>query len=390
MKTKGKLLIFGAGMLQVSLIKTAKDIGYYTIVIDPDLNAVGKNVADEFDVVSGSDYETTFAIANNNKVKGIVTTATDKPLLMMAKVAEKLCLPFPSETAIYNTTNKFELKKILVNNKIPCAKGVLTNLTKLDDVLNTDITLPVIIKPIDSSGSRGVFYCKTIEEVKDAYPKCTAYSKYDKVLIEEYLDGPEISIEALVQDNNLHVIQITDKTVTPFPYTVEMGHLQPSRFYLAYGAEIYQVLNEAIKALNLNDCALHPEMKITKKGLKIVEIGPRLGGDFITSHLTPLSTGINMEEQLINIAVGEKINIVKKTNRYSSVLFFDLLKNNMKATQIANKITTLKDCVAAYELYFSDLNNLPVITNSLERHGHVIFSADSIEEIFSIKEKLLN
>jgi len=391
LKDKGKLLIFGAGMLQVSLIKTAKELGYYTIAIDPDPNAVGKNVADEFEVVSGSDYETTFTIANNNKVKGIVTTATDKPLLMMAKVAEKLCLPFPSETAIYNTINKFELKNILVSNKISCAKGVLTNLTKLNEKLNhSDITFPVIIKPIDSSGSRGVYYCESKEELIAVYSKCTEYSKYDKVLIEEYLDGPEISIEVLVQDNNLHIIQITDKTVTPFPYTVEMGHLQPSRFHPAYGAEIYQVLNAAVKALNLNNCALHPEMKITKNGLKIVEIGPRLGGDFITSHLTPLSTGINMEEQLIKIAVGEKINIVKKANRYSSVLFFDLSKNNTNATQIVNKIKTLKDYVSEHELYFSDLNNLPVITNSLERHGHAIFSADTLEELVSIKEQLLN
>ena len=131
-------------------------------------------------------------------------------------------------------------------------------------------------------------------------------------------------------------------------------------------------------------------MKITKNGLKIVEIGPRLGGDFITSHLTPLSTGINMEEQLIKIAVGEKINIVKKANRYSSVLFFDLSKNNTNATQIVNKIKTLKDYVSEHELYFSDLNNLPVITNSLERHGHAIFSADTLEELVSIKEQLLN
>jgi carbamoyl-phosphate synthase large subunit len=169
-----------------------------------------------------------------------------------------------------------------------------------------------------------------------------------------------------------------------------MGHLQPSRFHLAYGKEIYQMLNAAIKALNLNNCALHPEMKITNNGLKIVEIGPRLGGDFITSHLTPLSTGINIEEQLIKIAVGEKINIVKKTNRYSSVLFFDLSKNSANAIQIINKIKTVKDYVTAYELYFTDLNKLPVITNSLERHGHVIFSADSLEELVSIKEQLLN
>lgn len=391
MNKLGKLMIFGAGMLQVSLIKTARKLGYYTIVIDPDSTAIGKSVADEFIVVSGSDFENTFNIANKNKVKGIVTAATDKPLLMMAKVAENLDLPFPSQAAIYNTINKFELKKILLENKIPCAKGVFTNLLEINENLkHSDVSFPIIIKPIDSSGSRGVYYCKTMEELIGVYSKCIEYSKFDKVLIEEYLEGPEISIEALIQDNNLCIIQITDKTVAPFPYTVEMGHLQPSRFQSAYGSEIYQVLNTVVKALNLNNCALHPEMKITKNGIKIVEIGPRLGGDFITSHLTPLSTGINMVEQLIKIAVGEKINIDRKTNRYSSVLFFDLSKTTTSTIQIKKKIKALNGYIESCELYFSDQNDLPVITSSLERHGHVIFSADSLEELLSIKEQLLN
>ena len=97
-----------------------------------------------------------------------------------------------------------------------------------------------------------------------------------------------------------------------------------------------------------------------------------------------------MEEQLIKIAVGEQININRKTDRYSSVVFFNLSKNNVTAKQVIDKIHKMEDYVADYDLYFSNSNNLPLITNSLERHGHVIFSADSLEELVSIKERLLN
>lgn len=389
MKNVDKILIFGGGMLQISIIQTAKRLGYNTIVIDPDPKAFGKEIADEFIVVPGNDFEKTYEIAVNNKIRGVVTAATDKPLLMMSRIAEKLKLPFPSEAAIYNTINKFEFKKTLVKNKIPCAKGVLTNPIELsDDLRHSGIKFPLIVKPIDNSGSRGVYYCKTMDEFVRIFPESIKYSNFDKVLIEEYLEGPEISIEALVQDNNLNIIQITDKTITPFPYNVEMEHLQPSRFYSDYYSEIYLVLNNAAKVLNLNNCALHPEIKITKDGIKIVEIGPRLGGDFITSHLTPLSTGINIEEQLVKIAVGEEINVARKTNRYSAVLYFDFLNNPINVNRLNSQIKNLKNNISAFKVYYDDFSDLPVITNSLERHGHVVFYADSLEELLFIKGQL--
>lgn len=384
------IMVFGAGMLQISLIRTAKKLGYFTVVVDPDPDAIGRKYADEFIVLAGNDFEKTLDIAKSRSIKGIVTAATDKPLLMMSRIAEKLDLPFPSEKSIYNTINKFELKKILVKNKIPCASGILTSQVDLEEKFRLcAIDFPIIVKPTDCSGSRGVYYCKTIEELKGIFSDSLKYSNFDSALLEEYLEGPEISIEALVQDHNLHIIQVTDKTVTPFPYNVEMGHLQPSRFYSEYYDQIYQILTKTIKALNLNNCALHPEMKITKDGIKIVEIGPRLGGDFITSHLTPLSTGINMEELLVKIAVGDKINIKKSSNRYSSILYFDFLNNQIDVNRIKKQIEIRKDQISEFELYFDQSSVLPMITNSMERHGHVVFSADNLEDLNLIKDKIL-
>ena len=391
MNKNEKIMIFGGGMLQNSLIKTANNLGYYTIVIDPDPNALGKGESDEFIVVAGNDFERTFEIAKNNNIKGLVTTATDNPLLMMAEVAEKLNLAFSTKRSVNNTINKFKLKQIFVSNNIPCAKGVLANFSELEEKLKqSEMLYPLIVKPIDSSGSRGVYYCSTKNELTNAYFDSVKYSNFDKVLIEEFLEGPEISIEALVQNDFLYIVQITDKTTTPFPYNVEMGHLQPSRFYRKYYDEIYQILSTAVKSLKLNDCALHPEMKITTNGIKIVEIGPRLGGDFITSHLTPLSTGINIEEQLLKIAVGKKINIERIHNRFSAVLFFDFLQNKISKQKLEQIIEKVRDKISEFKIYYSEGTVLPTITNSLERHGHVVFSANSLEELLSVKERIIN
>lgn len=385
------ILIFGGGMLQCSLIRTAKRMGLCPIVIDPDPNAIGKQFADKFYIVGSNDFEKTLEVAKSNQVKGLVTAATDKPLLMMARVAKILDLPFPSENSISDTIDKFKLKQILVHNHLPCAKGVLTSFSEINHTLNQGcLRFPLIIKPIDSSGSRGVFFCKDKQSLVNSFQNSLQYSKSNKVLVEEFIEGPEISVEALVQGKKLHIIQITDKTTTPFPYNVEMAHQQPSRFSHKYFNAIKQLLETIIESLKLDNCALHPEIKISKDGIKIIEIGPRLGGDFITSHLTPLSTGIDMEEQVIKIAIGEKINTIRKFSRFSTILYFNLLSYPLDFDKIKNLLRIFKDNVRAFEIYYSDISNLPVITNSLERHGHIVFYAETIEELISIKERIVN
>jgi biotin carboxylase len=391
MKEGDALLIFGGGMLQVSLIKTANCLGYRTVVIDPNPNAPGRVIADEFVVVGGDDFDSTLEIAKRNRVSGVVTSATDKPLVMMARIARRLNLAFPSECAIRNTINKFELKKTLQANDIPCAKGYLCGLEEIEARLEQNpIPFPLIIKPIDSSGSRGVFYCDSISSLRRVFQESLKHTSFDKVLIEEFMEGPEISVECLVQNAVVHVIQVTDKTTTPFPYNVELGHVQPSRHIQEHGASIRKVIASSVRALKLDDCALHPELKITKSGVRIVEIGPRLGGDFITSHLVPLSTGINMEEQLINIATRRQIDVTPTLRRFSAVVFFDFKRCPTGRVGLADHVRHIREYVHDFELYYSDSDELPVVTNSMERHGHIVISSDSLDELLHIKSGLCN
>lgn len=389
MNEKDALLIFGGGMLQMSLIRTARGLGYRTLVIDPDPGAPGRAIADEFAVVGGNDFGATLDIALRNRVRGVVTAATDKPLVMMAMVAQRIGLAFPSEAAVRNTINKFELKKTLQVNSIPCAKGYLCDLADVAARLEQDpIPFPLIIKPIDSSGSRGVFYCDSMSSLLSVFQESLKHSSFDKVLLEEYMEGPEISVECLVQDAVVHIIQVTDKTTTPFPYNVELGHLQPSRHIREHFDSIRQVISAAARALRLNDCALHPELKITKSGVRIVEIGPRLGGDFITSHLVPLSTGINMEAQLINISTRKRVDVTPTQRRFSAVVFFDFRSCPAARMDLSERVQRISEHVHDFELYYSDDATLPVVTNSLERHGHIVISSDSMEELLQLKSGL--
>jgi len=282
---RGSVLIFGGGPLQISLIINVKKMGYHAIVIDPDFNAVGSKVADLFIKVEGDDFDKTLNIAIENKIKGIVTTATDKPILMMCRIAKILNLPFPSYESCEILLNKTRFKQFLENNNMPFAKGYEFRSPK--KTIPSNLAFPVIIKPVMNSGSRGVIKCDGILEFQNKIEETIKHCENKGYLIEEYIQGDEISVETLVQGNKIHIIQITDKIVSAPPYNVELGHIQPSRYeYLRPAIE--KLLQDIVDKLNLNNCALHPEMKVYNNRLTLIEIGPRLGGDFITSHLVPL------------------------------------------------------------------------------------------------------
>ena len=197
---KKSILIFGVGELQRSIIRRAKMKGLFTIGIDPCADAVCKDEVDAFDIVGGQDFEGTFAVVEKYGVDAIVTAATDKPLVMMARVAEKYGFPFYSIETAQWSTDKYQ-------GGVPCARGRL--IAKVEEA--DDLYYPLIVKPRDNSGSRGVKLCRNKEELQKAMQEALQYSHLDTVLVEEYIEGQEYSIEGLHYEGKSEVIQFTEK-----------------------------------------------------------------------------------------------------------------------------------------------------------------------------------
>lgn len=189
---KKAVLVFGGGDLQLSIIKECKQLSLFTIVIDPNSEAVGKNFADIFETVGGDDFEKTSFIVEKYSVKAIVTTATDKPLVMMAKIAEKYRLPFFTEETAATATDKYLMKQVFQENNIPCAKGQLVS--QIDD----SHSYPLILKPRDNSGSRGIVLCQTKEEAQSALIEAFTFSKKDTILAEEFIQVKNIVLKLFI------------------------------------------------------------------------------------------------------------------------------------------------------------------------------------------------
>jgi len=388
---KKSILIFGGGLNQYLLIKAAKDLDYISVVIDPLPDAPGKEIADFFYVVDGKDYETTKKVALKHSVSAIVTTQMEKPLRIMAKLAQDLQLQFHSPEVVERSLNKWLMKQQFLKNNIPCANGklFLDNQGIREKDLN-NLSFPLIMKPIDATSSQGVYKVENFNEIKKYENSTRKFSRNNGLIIEEFLDGPEYSIESITYKGHTTVCQFTEKFITPFPNTVEMGHLQPADLTFEQKGEIKNLVIAAINAIGIDNSASHTEVKLTKQGAKIVEIGARGGGDFISSYLILTSTGINMDEAIIKVALGESPDLLPKCSEYAFIKYFDL--------PVGKRVIRINDWAEVFEekdIVFANISIKPgdiieKITESKKRPGFIIVKGETRDKVLSIAEDLTN
>lgn len=370
-----KLMILGASILQLPAIEKAKEMGLDVVVVDMNPNAVGFNVPGiEKEIISTIDIQAVISAAKRHRIDGIMTLATDMPMRTVAAVANEMDLIGIDEETALKATNKAEMRKALQLNNVPIPKFyVVSNKDEYKEVVK-QFDVPFIVKPADSSGSRGIFEVKNIHNdtlVIEAYEYCHPFSKVGDVVVEEYMEGPEVSVETLTVNGECHVIQITDKLTTGAPHYVEMGHSQPTMLSNEIAEQISKVAKAANKAIGIKNGPSHTEIIVTKEGPKIVELGARLGGDNITTHLVPLSTGVNMVECCIKIALGEMPDIKKKWNKGSAIRYFEQHAGVIDSIEGVDKAEEI-DGVQQISIVHGVGEEVTEINSSGERMGFVI------------------
>lgn len=384
-----RVLIIGASILQLPAIRKAKELGYYVGVADYNPKAIGIAEADEYFNVSTIDVDGVVKVAQEFKPDGIMTLATDMPMRAVAKACEVCCLPGISFDTAIKATDKGEMIKAFE------AAGVehpwyyiVPSQLDLAGIIDK-LTYPCIMKPTDNAGSRGVVLCHSREELEREYEYSHHESRGGMVIIEEYLQGPEFSIEVMVVDGEPHVLQITDKLTTGAPHFVEMGHSQPTRQNEENREKIRDLAVRACKAVGINIGPAHVEMILTKDGPKMVELGARMGGDCITTHLVPLSTGIDMVGCTIQLACGEKIDIEPKFNKGSAIRYFDAHDGTIKrieSVEEAQKIPGVQEISIVHQVG----ETIGEIGSSTDRVGFVIAQAETSVEAVEVCEKAMD
>lgn len=382
-------MIIGASVLQLPGILKAKEMGLYVGVADYNPKAIGIQYADEFFNASTMDEEAVLAAALQFKPDGIMTLATDMPMRGVAKVAEKLGLPGITYDTAVKATDKFEMIKAFKAHDV--ASPWFFTVDNLDELktLESLLSYPCIMKPTDNAGSHGVVLAKCFDDLLKEYEYSRESARHGKVIIEEYLKGDEVSVEVMVVDSEVHVLQITDKLTTGAPHFVEMGHSQPSRHPIATQKAIKELATKACQAVGINQGPAHVEMMVTDHGPVMIELGARMGGDNITTALVPLSTGIDMVKATIDVALGNPPDIEPKWQRGSAIRYLDAPEGIIKSIlgiEEAKQVDGIKQIIMTKAV--GDTST--PIHCSNDRIGSVIAQAATAEKAVKACEKAIS
>lgn len=364
-----KLAIIGASYLQEPIVKKAKQMGIYTICFAWADGATCAEICDKFYDISIIEKEQILEICKKEQIDGITTIASDTATLTVNYVASRMGLISNPDEYSEICTNKFKMRQCFMDADVPSPKFTL-----VDDEGKYSIKgfrFPLIVKPTDRSGSRGVEKVLDPVQLESAIKRARKDSFEGKAIIEEFVTGREISVEGISFEGNHTILQITDKVTTGAPFFVELGHHQPSSLSDEIKDKVKQIVLNALDALHIQYGASHSELKIDEDGnIRVIEIGARMGGDFIGSNLVQLSTGYDFVKGVIDVALGTFEGPKLTQNNYSGVYFL------CKETEwVKPLILNYKDNPDIVEARITD----PVLRNiecSGDRSGYLIYQSN--------------
>lgn len=321
-----KLLILGGGYCQLNAIKRAKEKGHEVIISDYLQENPGRQLCDTVEKVSTFDAESNIELGAKHNVDGVMTIGTDQPVYTAAVVSEnlKLWTLISSDTA-KAVTNKKIMKNIFKIHGIPTANFTFLEKDFKDEELQ-GIKFPVVIKPLDSQGQRGVYRLQNIEQIREKIEEVLGYSREKEILVEEYYEHEEITLSGWVHNGKTHILTVTDRiTYNKYPVIgVCTSHNFPSKHMKNYFRDIKDITLKIVDAFKINNGPIYFQMLIGKEGVKVNEVACRIGGAY-EDELIPLVTGVDILDMVIESSLGRGVDTTALEN-------YDLSNNKKHAS----------------------------------------------------------
>jgi biotin carboxylase len=312
-----KILVIGGGLFQDFAIKKAKDLGFFAICVDMDKNAPGRYSCDVFINESTRDYKAIINALKKLKIKpdGVITVGTDMSRTVFY-VSKEFGLD-PGFKDPDNIVNKVAMREVLLKHGVSqpgfvYSENVYDLIQKKENSL---LKYPLVIKPSENMGARGVVKVYDDADVLENFKKTQSFALDTKVILEEFMDGPELSVECIVNDKKCHVLVIGDRYIEKEPYFVETGHSCPSRQDKNIIDKIQSFMQKAADSLGIYNGPCKGDIKICNGRLMIGEIAGRLSGGFMSSHTLPISTGIDA----IGIAIRQRASMQVNNEEFYAV-----------------------------------------------------------------------
>lgn len=344
-----KIFILGGSDLQLDLILEAKKMFFYTIVIDANNECIGKKYCDEFLLISIADKELVLSKAIEYGIDVILTSATEVGNLTACYVGEKLNLNTNTYTTALDTTNKIRMKKILVDNGVNTAHYQVLTSNSLEENPSL-LSFPCVIKPADSSAGRGLSYVDKLDNASSAVNKALSYSSSKQVLLEEYIDGRQFSVETVSCEGHHQILAINEEFIREVPNILEYKHVIPADCSTNLKIKIVDLVCELLDIFKIVYGACHIELRVTEHNvIYVVELASRTGG---------------MRSEMINIALGIS---------YSQVILFASLG------QLSRVSTSREDTVECR--FIVDFNSYNEYLAEKQNFGNILFESKGISRV---------
>ncbi len=299
-----KLAIIGASELQNPLILKAREMGLETHVFAWKADDVGETTADVFHPISIIERDAILEACRKEGIDGICTIASDLANIAVGYVSHAMGLPGNSPACVEASTDKRAMRACFESHGCPSPKS--RPYRRGDAIDLADYRFPIIVKPIDRSGSRGVTELESAQGIDDALAAAWDAGFDKTALVEEFAEGREFSVEGFSWQGRHTILAITEKFTTGSPHFIERGHLQPARLSAAEQELVEATAVQALDALDVTMGASHTELKLDDDGtINLIEVGSRMGGDCIGSDLVPLTCGIDYVGAVVDAALGD-------------------------------------------------------------------------------------
>ena len=328
-----KIIILGAGIYQTPLIKKAKELGLYTIVISIEGNYPGFEFADKIYYIDTTDKESVLKVAVSEKIDAICTTGTDVAIVTIGYVCEKLNLTGISELSGVLSTDKLPMKNAFEEFGVRTAKYRKVISKEESYKVFKELTPPLMFKATDTSGSRGVIKVENYNEIDDAFEYAYSITSKSYILIEEFIDGVEFGAQSVVCNGEIKFILPHGDILYHGKTDVPIGHYVPYNLPSdEIKKDIANQINLTIKALKLDNCALNFDFILSNNKIYVLEVGARVGATCLAEQVGN-HYNINYYEYIILMSLGSVPDVdfsVSKSN--ASLLFishYDGIFNNL-------------------------------------------------------------
>lgn len=378
-----KIMLLGGNYFQTTAIKAAKELGYHVISVDYLPDNPGHKYADEYHNVSTTDREAVLALAKRLEIDGIVSYASDVSAPTAAYVAEQMGLPTNPLSAVEILTQKDRMRRFMETHDFLTPKGA--GFTAYDEAFSffQDIKKPAMVKPVDSSGSKGVSKIFEISKFQDAWNSAMAFSRCGKIIVEEFLaqDGYRGAGDAFIVDGKVVFAGWTDphfdRLCNPL---VPTGDSYPSILSEDLKKKVLAEIQRLLTLLDMKMGAVNLEFIVDKSGgVYILEVGPRSGGGLIADIIYE-SEGVDLAKNIILAALGEKVTFhqPQKQKFVSAYMIHSIQDGKFNGIKINDKI---RKNLIRFDVWVKPGEQIKRYDNAGLAIGAAIISHESIEEM---------